>query len=215
MAFRAFECLEIPSRRTFLRALLVGGSVTLPFGFSALAAAADAKKKLPAWSVIDETVRRTLATKRGYQPGDLLSRGDVQNVLDQVGRVGWDVANRADLLKNTLEDGSFLVRQLQSAPGIRFSRAALTDPNVYDRLDRLSRFSGGENLIATITTMPGGSKLMAKPPSPNFGDLTALLPKQANGLTPRDKDFNKPTGKIYTEKQLLTALAESYKKATA
>jgi hypothetical protein len=50
---------------------------------------------------------------------------------------------------------------------------------------------------------------MAKKPTPGFTDLTTLLPKQANGKTPVNKDFNKPTGKIYTEAALVAAIQKA------
>ena len=212
MAILAFSGESVVSRRQFLRGGLLAGSLAMGLGIANFSSAAPAKK-LPAWRVVQATVQSTLATRHGYQSGDLLSRSDIEGVLNQLKAQGWEVANGADLVKNALEDGHFLVRELRTSAGVKFSRAVMHDKNVYDRLDRLSQFSGGHNLIKTIITLPDGTKLMSDKPSPQFGDLTALLPKQANGMTPKDKNFDKPTGKIYNESELLIALAESYEKA--
>ncbi|HTN77112.1 MAG TPA: hypothetical protein VL096_17755 [Pirellulaceae bacterium] len=174
------------------------------------AGAAEPTKR-PPWAAIEKLTKWQLSTRVGYLPGDILSRSDVEAVLDQIKHDGWEVPNRADLLKNTLDDGHFVVKELRTPAGVKFSRAVMKDPNVFDRLDRLSEFSGGHKLIHTIVHLPDGTQLMLKHPTPGMNALTELLPKQANGFTPKDKDFNKPTGKIYNETELLTALNKSYR----
>jgi hypothetical protein len=151
-------------------------------------------------------VNTTLAARQGYKPGDLISRGEVAAVCDALKQAGWDVPNRSELVKLSLDDGHFLVTELRTPDGVKFSRAIAGQSLPFDRLDRLSQQSGGEKLIHSLVTIPNGAKLMSSKPTPGFGDLNQLLPKQASGLTPKDKDFDKPTGKIYTEAQLVKAL---------
>ncbi len=213
MAILAFGGVSVVSRREFLRLGLAGGSLLLGIGAEKFCAAAPTQK-LPDWKTVEQTAKSTLASRQGYQPGDLLAKSDVQGVLTQLQQLGWEVANRQELQKKTLDDGHFLVKELRTTAGLKFSRAVQHDDNVFDRLDRLSEYSGGHKLIDTIVHLPDGTKLMLNKPTPGFSDLMSLLPKQANGLTPTNKDFSKPTGKIYNETELLKALADSYVKAT-
>lgn len=216
MAILPSVCLEILSRRDFLRVTVATGSLIAANLSVNLAQAADKAKLLP-WQQVVEVVHTQLAARPGYQPaymtGDLLSRSDVQGALDALKKAGWNVANREEILKETLEDNDFLVRELRTSTGRKFSRAVMSDELVYDRLDRLTKFSGGQNLVHTIITLPDGAKLMGPHPTPALGNLMELLPKQASGFTPTDKNFDKPTGKIYAEPKLLKVLAESYAKA--
>lgn len=197
----------ILSRRTFLRRALVAGSATL------LAIQPNFRLRAATtltWGAVVETVKLQLATRHGYLPGDLITRGDVEPVFKKLHTLGWDVADREQLLKLVLEDGHFLAKQLRSAPGLKFARGVAREQLVFDRLDRLSNMPGGERLIHDMIRLPNGQSFMARRPTPGFTDLTILLPKQANGKTPRDKDFNKPTGKIYTESDLVKALEKSW-----
>ncbi len=208
MAKSILEGGGILSRRTFLRLATATSS--------ALALAIVPIRPLLAattltWPQVTETVKGQLATRHGYLPGDLITRGDVEPVFKILHEQGWSVADRDQLLKLVLEDGSFLAKQLRSGPGLKFARGVAREQLVFDRLDRLSTMPGGERLIHDMIRLPNGQSFMARQPTPGFTDLTILLPKQANGKTPRDKDFNKPTGKIYTENDLVKALEKSWK----
>jgi hypothetical protein len=155
---------------------------------------------------LEAIVRATLAARAGYRAGDLIAKGDVSAVFQQLELAGWSVAKQNEILKLVLDDGHFLVRELRTPAGLKFARATAKEPNAFDRLDRLSKEPGGEKLIRTLIHLPDGTNLMKKKPTPAFGDLTDLLPKQANGRTPNVKDFSKPTGKIYTENSLIALL---------
>jgi hypothetical protein len=157
-------------------------------------------------------VRTVLTAKQGYQPGDILSQSDAKAVLDALAKAGLKVSQQDDLLKLLLDDGSFLVKELRSPPGVKFMRGVAHEPIPFDRLDRLSSMPGGERLVHSIIRLPNGQTYMSAKPTPGFTDLTTLLPKQANGKTPVNKDFNKPTGKIYTEAALVQAIQKSLAK---
>ena len=208
MAIGTFEMAGIRSRRNFLRQAAAFGSVALGIFFGT---EIDAKAPL-AWDKSAAIVTSTLATRQGYRPGDLISQTDVKGVLAALKDAGWEVAEPSKLLELTLEDSNFLVRQARSQAGTKFLRGVAGDKLPLDRLDRLSRMPGGQNLVQTIIQLPDGQKLMGKHPTPGLGDLTELLPKGANGLTPVEKDFDQPTGRIYTESELLAELQERWKK---
>lgn len=206
MARSILECDGIPSRRRLLRLALAAGSLAAVGLPTSLLAAAP---KLP-WATVVQTVRAQLATRHGYLPGDLIARGDVEPVMQALEKQGWKPATPEELLKLLLDDGHFLVRQLRSTPGMKFMRGVAKEPLVFDRLDRLSEMPGGQQLVHDIIRLPDGQQLMKKKPTPGFTDLSILLPKQANGKTPTIKDYSKPTGKIYTENDLVKALEKAY-----
>jgi hypothetical protein len=169
-------------------------------------------KTPPSWDEVSAAVGTALATRQGYRPGDIISQQDVKGVLAALKEEGWEVPEQSELLEMVLEDSNFLVRQARSAAGTKFMRGVAGDKLPFDRLDRLSRMPGGQQLVQSIIHLPDGQALMGKHPTPGLRDLTELLPKQANGLTPVDKNFNKPTGRIYTEADLLSALEDRWKK---
>jgi hypothetical protein len=204
---RTFEP-GLHSRRQFLRATAAYGSAI----FGIFVAGQTLASTPLSWDKVSGMVKSTLATRQGYQPGDLISQQDVKSVLSALKGEGWEVSEQSKLLELVLEDSNFLVRQARSAAGTKFMRGVAGDKLPFDRLDRLSRMPGGQQLVQSIVHLPDGQALMGKHPTPGLGDLTELLPKQANGLTPVDKNFNKPTGRIYTEAELLTALEERWKK---
>ncbi len=208
MAIGTFEIAGIRSRRNFLRHAVVGGSLAVGIFFGTKIHATPPLS----WDKSAAIVKSTLATRQGYRPGDLISRSEVQAVLAALKDAGWDVADQSKLLDLVLEDSNFLVRQARTASGTKFLRGVAGDKLPIDRLDRLARMPGGQNLVRTIISLPNGQDLMGKQPTPGLGDLTELLPKRANGLTPVDKDFDKPTGRIYTEAALLTELQDRWKK---
>jgi hypothetical protein len=156
-------------------------------------------------------VGTVLSAKHGYRPGDILSQEDAKAVFDVLAKAGVKVSDQDKITKLLLEDGVFLVKELRTPPGIKFMRGVARESQPFDRLDRLSAMPGGERLVHDMIRLPNGQNFMSKKPTPGFTDLTTLLPKQANGKTPVDKDFNKPTGKIYTE----AALVEAIQKALA
>jgi hypothetical protein len=210
MAVVTSEQCGIHSRRLFVRAVLAGGSIPLGIFFLATPGAA-APKPMLAWGDVTALVSRQLATRPGYQAGDLISQGDVTPVFKLLEERGWKVADKEEILQRVLDDGHFLVKQLRTEPGVKFARGVAKEALALDHLDRLCAMPGGQQLVHDMLRLPNGQAFMSKKPTQGFTDLTILLPKQANGKTPRDPDFDKPTGKIYTEAALLAALEKSWK----
>ena len=120
--------------------------------------------------------------------------------------MGWTVTDRRIILSLVPDDSEFLIRQLRSHSGRSFMSRVSSYSNAYDRLDRLTRLPhgrqtmhdlihgvGGEKMIEYMTTTPGGK---------NLGKQLSNAPK--------GRDFNQPTGRIYTAKMLLGRLQKSY-----
>lgn len=206
------EC-GIPSRRQFLRLCAAAGSLAATSFLGENASTFAQVRVTLTWGQVTDLVLRQLASRRGYQSGDLLSQGEVRPVFDVLAQAGWVVADRDEIIRLVLEDGHYLVKQSRTSVGLKFLRGVAKQSMVYDRLDRLCAMPGGQQLVHDMMRLPNGQDLMKPKPTPGFTDLTSLLPKQANGKSPRNKDFDKPTGKIYTEAQLVKALEKSWKTA--
>ena len=101
-----------------------------------------------------------------------------------------------------LADDEFLVRALRSPKGIGLMRRIAVMNGGYDRLDRLSRIPNGQQIVHQLIEGPDGYKLIGYMTDSRGGkELGKML-----GRTAQDGDLNKPTGRIYTEKQLLSVL---------
>lgn len=98
-----------------------------------------------------------------------------------------------------MEDRSFLAKQLTSKSGRAFSRHIAKFQLGYDQLDRLSHMPQGRSTIERLVRGPDGWKLleyMAK--APGGHELGRMLSE-----TPKGGNFEKATGRIYTEMELV------------
>jgi hypothetical protein len=174
---------------------------------------AGTENELPAFGKVQSIVE-TYFHDASMRPGEIISKSQVEQVLNAIGEAGWDVADKQEILDATLDDGHVLVSTLRTPAGRRFMNKISTRELMYDRLDRVSQVSGGQQLIRDLVKLPDGEKY-AKPKSGGgVPDLLDLLPKKASGKTRRIADYHKPTGHLYTASALVDRLSESYKKQT-
>ncbi|NLX54275.1 MAG: hypothetical protein GXY58_04095 [Planctomycetaceae bacterium] len=147
----------------------------------------------------------------GHQAGDIIAQSDVKAVLQELAAAGWRPPDRAQLLADTLPDDNTLVSTLRSRQGRRFMHRVNTYDSIYDRLDRVSRVSGGQRMINSIVRLPDGEKYaLPKRQTPHgVPDFLDLLPKNASGKVRSIKDYDQPTGRIYTQADLLARLIHS------
>jgi hypothetical protein len=158
--------------------------------------------KLPPFSVVRTTVERTLSTNPDYRAGDLVSQRQVITVLAELKKAGWEVEQGRKLLARVPADGEFLVRALRAPQGVAFMRKMSVLPGGYDRVDRLSRLPNGQQTVQKLIEGPDGHKLIGYLAEARGGrEMGTML-----GHTAQGADFNEPTGRIYTAKQLLTEL---------
>ena len=181
-----------------------GGGVTL-----------SAHERPIALSEVRRIVVETLADRRDYQPGDLISRSEVNQVLSQLALLGWSPDDRAQIEADTLSDSSSLVRILRTTEGRRFMRKVAGQEQVFDRLDRISQVAGGEALLQSLVKLPDGERFAMRKPPRGRPDLLDLLPKNASGKTRTIKDYDKRTGQIYSEADLIKRLEASYRRPPA
>lgn len=170
---------------------------------------------LPEWSTVRAAVNSAFDAQKARASSDLLSRGDVQPVFAQLTRMGWNVKSQADIVSALLPDNDSLVQQLRSKAGTTFMKKVSAERLIYDRLDRVSQASGGAALIRDLIKLPDGERYARSKPGVAVPNLLDLLPKNASAQTRTIRDYDKPTGKIYTREQFIERLQQAYDQAKA
>lgn len=168
--------------------------------------AAGSQPKMPSFDAVQQMVERRFATEIDYEPGDLISRSQVEATLADIARLGWQVPDRKSILNHTLDDRDFFLVSLRTPAGKKFMRALKQEPEGYQAADRLSRLSDGHKLLPQLIRGPDGHKLIEYMTNTQGG---RNLEKQL-ARTPGGKPFQQPTGRIYTEEQLIQRLKASY-----
>jgi hypothetical protein len=186
--------------------LVCATTATLLLAAAALATAQTATDPLPDWETLRDVALQTLASSPAYRSGDLLARSDVTRVCDALRQSGWEPSQRHALHNDALSDTHPLVQQLRTAEGRRFMRRVASIPQGYDRLEHLLDLPDGRKTLAALIRGPDGHKFIAylaqTPQGANLGHTLSRLP-QGGG-------FNRPTGRIYTQHDLLQRLQQVY-----
>ncbi len=204
---------QVTAKRCEVRALVLAILSIGMIGTTSTFAAPPAKA--PEWKTVEATVKKTLAKREDYQPQDILSRSDLQKVVAALKLKGWKVSEGQQLVERALPDDDILVQLLRgSKKGLEFMRGSAKYDLAYDRLDRMIRFYGGVLTIKQLIKGPDGYKMVQYFTETAYRGncIVDILPRGENGQLPSSKGFNEPTGKIYTEKMLLTELKELYKR---
>jgi hypothetical protein len=203
------------SRRFYLLAILIALVAA-----SAAPAAEDAKQgqkpapKLPTWQKIEKAASQALCSGPDYAPGDIIARSEAQAFLGKVAALGWEPDDAQELAAAVPGDDEFIVKRLRgknNKDGQRFMRHVAKYPEGYDRLDRMIRLPRGEIITADLIHNPGGFQMVEYMATAQGGiELGKMLSE-----TPKGKNFNAPTGRIYTAEQLLARVHKSYDQAIA
>lgn len=174
----------------------------------AAATAPEHQVPLPAFSTIEKIVHDHFR-KNHIDRRALLSRGEVQPLFAQFEKAGWKVEDEKDILDHVLADNDFMVQQLRTPQGRQFAAQIARYPEGYDRADRLRRLPRGERFLSDMVRGPDGYKLIEYMTMSPYGYNMGLMLSD----TPDGRDFNQPTGRIYTSDQFLKRLRESYDRA--
>lgn len=167
---------------------------------------AATKARLP-WEEVVPVIDAYFAQIRGHHAGCLITQSQVEPLWKVLAKIQWNIpeADRDDLMSLIPTEKEFLVRQLYTANGRKFMRkVAVKYPEIYDRLDSLSRTNGGGK--------PAVSGLIAAPDA----ELTVKYMFSKDGkrswaaMLPERGKFDKPTGRIYTAEELKIRLQQLY-----
>ena len=140
---------------------------------------------------------------------DVLTQSEVQGLFAELKRKGLSVSDEKKILGRVLDDSDFLVRTLQTADGQRFLSKVAAEPLIYDRLDRIAREPGGQALIRDLVKLPDGDRYAKRKTPRGVPDLLDLLPKDRSGKRRQIKDYDRPTGRIYTVESLIKQTEKS------
>jgi hypothetical protein len=175
-----------------------------PGGIAAAPRAGASTTPAPTTIDLKSIVSGSLGQDRNYRPGDLITQKRVASVLAALKASGWEVPHSRELLARVPSDGEFLVRALSTEKGVAFMRTISRLGGGYDRVDRLSRIPNGRQLVERLIQGPDGHKLVVYLAESAGGkELGTML-----GRATDTAEFNKPTGRIYTEHQLLAELED-------
>jgi hypothetical protein len=165
------------------------------------AASAD---KLPNFQEVTREVQTYFASQAGYQKGDIIKRSQVERVLKNVAAAGWELNNPQSVVELVLPDSSFLIRELSTLGGKKFMRKVGANAGGYSHLEQLSTIPRGEQTIRQLIRDPGGDQLITYMATTQGGHKMSKMMGGVRGGV----DLNKPTRRVYTEKELLAVLKE-------
>ena len=186
--------------------ILVIASTLLITGFPVLTIAADP----PSLAVVKSVVEQHLRTIRDYSPGDLISRGDVEAIFNELIDRGFPVNDIAEgLYDDFVPENSFLIQALHTEAGRKFMRKVNSLPFAYDRLERLSWIPAGQDILRELIDKPDGAALFKTMLEPS-GMKATIRHLESD---PRGKNYAFPTGHIHTAEELLKHLEEKYPEA--
>ena len=177
------------------------------------ASQAASRPALPPLSKVKQVIDHHFAEMPGYRRGDIIAKGDVQPLFAQLKQLGWVVADRQAIEKQLLADSHAVVTTLRTQSGRRFMRKVSGNGGIYDRLDRISRESGGKQLIRSLVKLPDGERYAKSKSARGVPGMLEFLPKKGSSKSRKVADYDKPTGQIYTVDQLTQRLEESYARA--
>lgn len=203
--------MDRPSRWTSRCWLTLFCFATISLGVAADKPAPDATASPLAVQQVQRVVADYFREQAHYRPGDIITQTDVAAVLKDLAAAGWQPRDGRQILADTLPEGNAVVLNLRTERGRRFMHKVSEYDSIYDRMDRVSQVSGGQRTLDAIVRLPDGEKYaLPKKQTPNgVPDFLDLLPKNASGKVRSLKDYNKPTGRIYTETDLVKRLSRS------
>lgn len=99
---------------------------------------------MPDWKTVASTAREHFQSLPNYQPGDVLSQGQIKPLLAKLVKAGWKLSDQDAFLGQICADDDFVVRQLRSKSGQKFMRNMRGSAEQYDYLRRLAATKGGD-----------------------------------------------------------------------
>lgn len=169
----------------------------------------ETRQDLPKFETARKLVRMYFQKQAGYQQGDLITREQAEQVFGYLQKIRWDVRDQNEILEATFAEKDFLPRTLRTKHGTPFMREIAKLPQGYDRLDRLAKLPQGKRMVSDLARDKDGYKMIEYLADTQGGEY---LGRQLSNA-PRGRDFNQPTGRIYTEEEFVRRLKESYDEA--
>jgi hypothetical protein len=159
----------------------------------------------PDFPAVAHAIEGWFAAQEDYQPGDVITRAQVERVLKKLDDAGVHVPNAKAIAELALANDSSLVRELTTSNGKKFMRKLARNPGTFGRLDRLSTLPRGDKIISDLIREKDGDKMIEYMATTKGGQkMGGMMSGVSGGL-----DLNKPTGRIYTLADFETALQQA------
>lgn len=163
------------------------------------------------FSGVEKIVERECRALKIADRYALISQSEVQPILAILEKSLWKVPDAERIVADTLPASHMLVQKLRTPRARSFATAVARLPHGFDRLDHVSRLSDGSTIIDRLIDTPDGYKLIDyMATAPGGEELGGML-----SAAPGGKNFNQPTGRIYTQKDLLERLEKSFTGASS
>ncbi len=160
----------------------------------------------PSFEDVTKTVQEVLALNPDYQAGDLVTASKVERILAKLEQNRWKVTDGRQIVKQMLPDSDWMAVRLSAPDAQQFMHDFAKLPGSYVRVDRLRHMPNGEIHIGDFIDTPDGSAMIEYMTTTQEGkNLGNFLSQDPDG-----HNFNKLTGRIYTEQDLLKRLKMSY-----
>jgi hypothetical protein len=191
------------ARQIFVRCILVITGTLLLSGLGIPVFAVNT----PSLASIKSVAEKHWQENPDYSPGDLISRGDVEAIFNELLDRGFPVNDIAEgLYDDFVPENSFLAQTLRTEKGRDFMRKVHALPRAYDRLERLSWIPAGQEILRELVEKPDGATLFKAMLEPDGLKATAAY----LASDPRGKNYALPTGHIHTAAQFYKRLEEKY-----
>jgi hypothetical protein len=157
-------------------------------------------------AAVTRAIEAYFASLPNYQPGDLITRSQIERLLTMLDDAGAAVPNAKKIAERGLADTSFVAKELSSPSGKHFMRKLASKPGTFAHLDRLSTIPRGEKLVRDLIRDKDGDKMIEYLATTKGGQNMGRMMSGVRGGT----DLNKPTDRIYTVADLINAINAAY-----
>jgi len=155
---------------------------------------------------LEALAAKHLSAKADYQPDDLITRGDVEPILNELIQNNVPVSKDGeDAYGQLLRDSDPLVLLLRTAEGQKFMRKVSKIEGAYDRLERFAWLPEGQVVIQKLINDPKGVKIFAEMATPEGMKVVA----KRLAADPRGQNFALPTGHIHTAAEFVAMLEQT------
>jgi hypothetical protein len=158
-----------------------------------------------------QIVEKNLKANPRYRDGDLIVRGDVEPIFNELLGLGYVPADSEALYDAFLPDMAPLIQVLRSETGRKFMLQIRDIKGAYDRLERLSWLPRGPLALGQLVNAEDAVEKLRMLTTPAGA---AAIRKQFPDDS-RAQNFDRPTGHIHTAAQLLDHLQEIHRQKTA
>lgn len=161
-----------------------------------------AADRLIPFEEVKAIVKENLAKRPGYQAGDLLTKRDVQPILAQLARKGFNVEAGAVGFDPYLPDNHYMVGLFRTSKGTETMRQIAHLPHAFDHLERLGSFPEGQKILRQIILESKGIAPIETLCTPEgMHEVEVQF-----GSQPSCKNFALHSGRVFHEESFLSHL---------